>query len=286
MKRSALIIHGGAGAREGAHTNSARYAESLRRILPQAWETLETAGAREAVLHAVRLLEDDPLFNAGLGSRLQRDGVARMSAALMGGERHRFCGVVNIEGVRHPIDVAAALEGSRHRVLAGEHATRYARSLGMPVFDPVTPHRLAEHERRVVGDTGTVGAVAVDEASGIWAATSTGGVGYETPGRVSDTPTVAGTYANGRAGVSCTGIGEHIVDHGGAMRVVIRAVDGLDLGTAIRRTLEEADARELSYGLIAVDSAGLACAGSSRSVTTVWAARDRDGQRDFLDGGG
>ena len=110
MKRSALIIHGGAGAREGAHTNSARYAESLRRILPQAWRTMGSAGAREAVLHAVRLLEDDPLFNAGLGSRLQRDGVARMSAALMGGAERQFCGVVNVEAVRHPIDVAAAAE--------------------------------------------------------------------------------------------------------------------------------------------------------------------------------
>ncbi len=286
MNRSALIIHGGAGAREGAHTNAARYAESLRRILPKAWQTMEIAGAREAVLHAVRLLEDDPLFNAGLGSRLQRDGVARMSAALTGGAEQRFCGVVNVEGVRHPIDVAAALEGARYRVLAGEHATRYARSLGMPEFDPVTPHRLAEHRKRMAGDTGTVGAVAVDEAGRIWAATSTGGVGFETPGRVSDTPTVAGTYADGRAGVSCTGIGEHIVDHGAAVRVAVRVSDGLDLRLAIRRTLDEADARGLSYGLIAVDEEGNAWSGSTRSVTTVWAARDRHGQRDFLDDGG
>jgi L-asparaginase len=283
MKRSALIIHGGAGAREGAHTNSARYAESLRRILPQVWRTMGSAGAREAVLHAVRLLEDDPLFNAGLGSRLQRDGVARMSAALMGGAERQFCGVVNVEAVRHPIDVAAALEGSRYRVLAGEQATRYARSLGMPEFDPVTPHRLAEHRTRMAGETGTVGAVAVDEAGRIWAATSTGGVGFETPGRVSDTPTVAGTYADVRAGVSCTGIGEHIVDHGAAVRVVVRASNGVDLRAAVLRTVEEANARNFSYGLIAVDDEGNVCAGSTRSVTTVWAARNREGQRDFLD---
>jgi L-asparaginase len=285
MKRSALIIHGGAGAREGAHTSSDTYAESLRRILPRAWRTMGRAGAREAVLHAVRLLEDDPLFNAGLGSRLQRDGVARMSAALMDGAEQQFCGVVNIEGVRHPIDVAAALEGSRHRVLAGEQATRYARSLGMPEFDPVTPHRLDEHRQRMAGDTGTVGAVAVDEAGRIWAATSTGGVGFETPGRVSDTPTVAGTYADARAGVSCTGIGEHIVDHGAAIRVVVRTSNGVDLRAAVRRTLEEANVRNFSYGLIAVDHEGNVCAGSSRSVTTVWAARNREGQRDFLDDG-
>jgi L-asparaginase len=282
MKQAALIIHGGAGAREGAHGSDIRYANNLRSILPAAWETLLASGAREAVLQAVRLLEDDPLFNAGLGSRLQRDGVVRMSAALMDGLAGRFSGVINVERVRHPIDVAAALGAEKHSVLAGEHATRYARSLGMPEFDPVTPHRRVEHERRLAGETGTVGAVAVDRDGRIWAATSTGGVGYETPGRVSDSPTVAGTYADAAAGISCTGVGEHIVDHAAAARVVVRVTDGLPLDLGILRTLEEADRRHLEYGLIAVGRDGLARAGSTTGVTTLWAARDRHGQRDFL----
>ena len=128
MDCTALIIHGGAGAREGAHASDERYRESLRRILSLAWEVLESSGARAAVLYAVRLLEDDPLFNAGLGSRLQSDGVARMSAAIMDGDAGRFSGVINVEAVRHPIDVADALGGERYRVLAGEHATRYSGS--------------------------------------------------------------------------------------------------------------------------------------------------------------
>lgn len=282
MNHTALIIHGGAGAREGGHANDARYGESLRRILSLAWGVLENSGAREGVLHAVRLLEEDPLFNAGFGSRLQSDGVARMSAAIMDGAAGRFSGVINVEAVRHPIDVAAVLGGERYTVLAGEHATRYARALGMPEFDPVTPHRLAEYRRRAAGDTGTVGAAALDREGRIWAATSTGGVGFETPGRVSDTPTVAGTYADATCGVSCTGVGEHIVDHAAAARVTVRVADGMDLASAVRRTLQEADARRLAYGLIAVDAQGRTCAGSSESVTTLWAARDAEGQRDFL----
>ncbi len=282
MNRTALIIHGGAGAREGMHTGMADYGRSLERILPAAWDVLQGADAREAVLHAVRLLEDDPLFNAGLGSRLQRDGVARMSAALMDGAGGRFSGVINIERVRHPIDVAAALGSERHRVLAGEHATRFARSLGIPDFDPVTPHRLAEHQRHLAGETGTVGAVAVDRHGRIWAATSTGGVGFETPGRVSDSATVAGTYADTCVGVSCTGIGEHIVDHGAATRIAVRVADGLALEAAIGLTMAEADQRGLEYGLIALDKAGMARAGSTAGVTTLWAARDQGGERNFL----
>jgi L-asparaginase len=283
MNDPAIIIHGGAGAREGIHADFDRYADSLRRILEQAWATLGNDGAREAVLNAVRDLEDDPVFNAGLGSRLQRDGAARMSAALMDGEERRFSGVINIERVRHPIDVAAVLRDRDHCVLAGEHATRFARAEGFEDFDPVTPHRLEEHRRSEEGRSGTVGAVAIDVDGRLWAATSTGGVGYEIPGRVSDTATVAGTYADMTVGVSCTGIGEHIVDHGAAVRVATRVADGACLADAIERTIAEADARRMEYGLIALSGAGVPRSGSTATVTTLWAARDTDGYRDFLD---
>ena len=279
----AIIIHGGAGAREGIHADFGRYADSLRRILGLAWETLIERGAREAVMNAVRELEDDPVFNAGTGSRLQQDGVARMSAALMDGDRGRFSGVINIERVRHPIDVAATLRERDHRVLAGDHATRFARSEGFEDFDPVTDHRREEHRRNVEGRSGTVGAVALDGQGNLWAATSTGGVGYEIPGRVSDSATVAGTYADRSVGVSCTGIGEDIVDHGAAVRVATRVADGSSLAAAIGKTMSEADNRRFEYGLIALSRAGSPLSGSTANVTTLWAARDSDGQRDFLD---
>jgi L-asparaginase len=285
MPVPAIIVHGGAGAREGAHATFRRYAESLERVAEAAWRVLLDAGARAAVLAAVRDLEDDPVFNAGLGSRLQADGVARMSAALMDGVRGRFSGVVNVERIRHPIDVADRLQQERHAVLAGAPATRYAREvLGMPDFDPVTDHRRAEHERRAAGRSGTVGAVAVDRDGALWAATSTGGVGYETPGRMSDSATVAGNYASHAAGVSCTGIGEQIVDHAAAARVVLRVEDGASLDAAVARTIREADERGLEYGLIALGADGRAAVGRTREVTTLWCQRDADGLRGFLDG--
>ena len=109
MGKQVLIIHGGAGAREGHHTTFQLYGQSLDRIVEEAWPILQSEGSRAAVLHAIRLLENDPVFNAGMGSRLQRDGHVRMSAALMDGVGGRFSGVVNVEDVEHPIDIAAAL---------------------------------------------------------------------------------------------------------------------------------------------------------------------------------
>ncbi len=284
MPLPALIIHGGAGAREGTHTTFRRYADSLDRIIEDAWTVLREEGALAAVLRATRDLEDDPVFNAGFGSRLQADGAARMSAALMDGRRGRFSGVINVERVQHPIDVAARLQGEDHAVIGGDPATRYARDvLGLPDFDPVTEHRRDEHARSAAGRSGTVGAVAVDSSGELWAATSTGGVGYETPGRVSDSATVAGNYASAAAGVSCTGIGEQIVDHAAAARVVLRVEDGAGLDDAVARSMAEADARGMEYGLIALDAAGHAVAGRTRDVTTLFCIRDASGRRGFLD---
>ena len=284
MKLPALIIHGGAGAREGAHTTFRRYADSLDRIVEDAWRVLEREGARASVLNAIRALEDDPIFNAGLGSRLQRDGEARMSAALMNGPSGLFSGVINVERIQHPIDVADALQAAPHAVLSGHGATLYAReTLGMADFDPATAHRREEHEAHLAGRTGTVGAVAVDAGGALWAGTSTGGVGYETPGRVSDSATVAGNYANADVGVSCTGIGEEIVNHAAAARVVLRVEEGAAVIDAVERTIREADARGLEYGLIALDRQGNAVAGRTREMTTLYCSRDALGRKSFLD---
>lgn len=283
MSGPALLIHGGAGRQEGSHAGRQRYAERLDTILARCWPALVAGGAREAVLVAVRALEDDPLFNAGLGSKLQADGVIRMSAALMDGHNGRFSGVINVERIRHPIDLADALSGDLHTVVAGEQAGRLARSLGMVDFDPATPHRLGEHARGQRGEWGTVGAVALDAGGRLVAGTSTGGIGYELPGRVSDSATVAGTYAGTAAAVSCTGVGEQIVNHAAAARVVVRVEDGGELGTAAAATLREAAGRGYHYGLIAVDAGGRMFAGQTPGTVTLWAGRDPAGARNFLD---
>lgn len=277
-----LVIHGGAGAREGAHSRYEEYAEHLIAILERSYLILQQSDARAAMLHAVRALEDDPIFNAGTGSRIQRDGRIRMSAAMMGAAALELSGVINIEEVAHPIEVAQLLAGERHRVLAGEGAQRFAREHGIAAHDPATPHRRAEFENRHAGTRGTVGAVALDGDGDLWVGTSTGGVGYELPGRVSDSATVAGTYAGPTLGVSCTGTGEHIVNHAAAARVVTRVEDGFTLDEAVSKTIAEANTRGFEYGLIALDRSGMVATGETEGITALFAIHDGTTIRTFL----
>lgn len=270
----ALIIHGGAGMREGRHAKLVEYAEHLQQIINRSYPLLLGEGAEAAVLDAIRRLEDDPLFNAGTGSRLQSDGRVRMSAALMDSQRKKLAGVMNIENVRHPIDLANHLMTERYSMLCGDQATRYARTLDIAEYDPVTAHRQQEFNERNSGKTGTVGAVAVDAKGVICAGTSTGGVGFETPGRVSDSATVAGTYTSANVGVSCTGVGEHIVNHAVAARIVTRVDDGLTLDEALAKTITEANQRYYQYGLISLDRNGRWAVNQTRGVTTLFAVHD------------
>jgi L-asparaginase len=251
-----LIIHGGAGGLKAGMAHYREIRDALVTSLEEAFRILRDRGAREAVLHAVRLLEDQDLFNAGTGSKLQADGEIRMSAGLMEGATGRFSGVINVQHIRHPIDVAAHLSDQEHTVLAGEQATDYCHRHRMPRYNPETPARRREYEEKRRGLHGTVGAVALDRDGRIVAGTSTGGMGYETPGRVSDSPTVAGTYASSRAGVSCTGRGEHIVNQAAAARVVTRVEDGLSLPEAVARTIREGSEFRYEYGLIGLDREG------------------------------
>ncbi|MCG8432551.1 MAG: isoaspartyl peptidase/L-asparaginase [Gammaproteobacteria bacterium] len=269
-----LIIHGGMGSREGDHALFEEYAEHLRRIVKDSYEILQSGTAQEAVRAAVRKLEDDAIFNAGTGSRLQRDGEARMSAAIMDTKQNIFAGVMNIQKVRNPIEVAARLVEEPHHVLAGLEATAYARSIGVPEYDPVTVHRLREHKQKEKGSKGTVGAVAIDAHGVICAGTSTGGVGYEIPGRVSDSATVAGNYARKGIGVSCTGIGEDIVNHAAAARLAVRAGYGGSLIQAAESVIAEAAVDGFEYGFIAVNQNGDWVAEQTHEVTTLFAVYD------------
>ena len=218
IPRPVLLIHGGAGNRS-APKRLAQVRRSLRAICLEAYEYLRTHSAFESVAFAVRQLEDDPLFNAGTGSFLQRDGRVRMSASIMDGCSRRFASVLNIEQVKNPILVAKTLLRERDRSLAGPWATRFAQSLGFPTGGLITPTRLRQWQQQRQQDHGTVGAVALDGAGRLAAATSTGGKGCERPGRVSDSGLPVGTYADEHAAISCTGIGEDIMDEGLAIRL-------------------------------------------------------------------
>ena len=277
MAIPAVVAHGGAGAGPERLAN-------VERAVAIAAGILDSGGsAIEAAVEACVVLEDDPVFNAGTGSRLQRDGVARMSAAIMDNEDHVLSGVINVERVQNPIVVADKLRDATHTMLAGDHATAFARSQNIEEFDVVTDHRRQEWKDGLTGRTGTVGAVAVDDNGVLCAETSTGGLGHETPGRVSDAPTVAGTYACKAMGISCTGVGEEIVYQAVAARIATRTLDGADLESAASRTIREGDDHGYRYGLIALDSGGHHFTGQTAEITTLFAVIDETGTTTFTD---
>jgi L-asparaginase len=248
--KPALIVHG--GIRTGIREKTKR--DNLIRVAAAAFDILKHSGAFEAVREAVSQLEDDPLFNAGIGSHIQNDGKIRMSAALMDGKRGKFAGIINIENVK-PSPVLKYLIEEENTVLAGKPAADYAISKGLSGdYHPETAERRKEFEKKKSSLTGTVGAVARDDSGIICACTSTGGIGNEIPGRAGDSPTVAGTYASPFAGVSCTGRGEHILNMAAAARIVTRVTDGASLERAARKTIEEAGVFGYRFGFIAIDA--------------------------------
>ncbi|MDG2180771.1 MAG: isoaspartyl peptidase/L-asparaginase [Mariniblastus sp.] len=278
-----LIIHGGAGRMEGRGFSDADYCTSLDRIVRQGFSILQEHGARVAVLNAIRLLESDTIFNAGTGSKLQRDGQVRMSAALIDSTDGIFSGVANIRNVEHPIDVADLLRSEDYHVLDGGEAMDFARQKGIPYHNPTTAHRLKEYREGLLGETGTVGAVALDSQGTICAGTSTGGVGFELPGRLGDTATVAGTYASHVAAVSCTGKGEDIVNLAVAARIVTRVQDGIELREAVQKLIDDANEKNCSFGLISLDAAGNFVVGNTQNIRVLYSHNDGQVVKMFSD---
>jgi L-asparaginase len=253
-----IIIHGGFFS-ESSTNQETKIAKqkSLERIVKSAYEFLKSHSALETVVFAVTQLEDDELFNAGIGSQIQSDGKIRMSAALMDGETQKMSGVINIEEVKNPIQVAAILMKEDDRVLGGSGATTYARKNGFEVFSTEIPQRKAEYQAKLKSlGTGTVGCVAVDNNGKLAVATSTGGKGFELVGRVSDSATVAGNYANANCAVSLTGVGEDIVSNATAAKIVTRVTDGFTLENAFKKTFSELLPFDGFAGAIAIDNLG------------------------------
>jgi len=267
-----LVIHGGAGSLEGKTAQAQNIHQSLCIIWEKTFEILKEKNAKEAVIHGIRLLEDDPVFNAGTGSKLQADGKVRMSAALMDGVKNKFSGVINVQNIRFPIEAAALLSKEKNSVLSADQATNFCRIHGFDEHDPITHSRLQEYEQKSNGSHGTVGIVALDNKGNIIAGTSTGGIGNEIPGRVSDSPTVAGTYASSKAGVSCTGIGEEITQQAVAAKIVTRVEDGMSLNGAVSKTMMESDYFNYSFGLISLDANGQIEVGKTSELGEVYYA--------------
>jgi len=258
MPTPKIIIHGGFFS-EFSQTETIKKAKqkALLRIVGEAYKYLQKHSALQSVVYAVKLLEDDALFNAGIGSQIQSDGKIRMSASVMDGISQKFAGVINIENIQNPILVAEKLLAYDDRVLSGEGANLFAQQQGFPFFSTETPERRAEYEtKKASKGIGTVGCVALDENGHLAVATSTGGKGFEMVGRISDSATTAGNFANNVCAVSCTGVGEDIVSASLASKIVVRRTDGQTLAEAFKRSFEELAVFNGFAGAIAIDREG------------------------------
>lgn len=253
-----IIIHGGFFSESDQnHKVKTAKQNSLKAIARTAFEYLQSNSALDTVTYAVSLLENDELYNAGTGSQIQGDGIIRMSAAVMSGETEKMSGVINIQRVKNPVLVARELMEEDDRILGGSGAKKYAAEHGFENFSTEIPKRRQEYEEKLKnGGTGTVGCVAIDREGKLAAATSTGGKGFELPGRISDSATVAGNYANSACAVSCTGVGEDIVSNATAAKIVTRVTDGLSLKDAFAKTFDELKTIDGFAGAIAIDSKG------------------------------
>lgn len=233
----AIIVHSGAGEIDPAGI-PARLA-GCRAAAEAGYAVLKGNGrALDAVQAAVVELENNPLFNAGRGSTLNRDGRVETDAAVMDGATLRAGAVAAVSGVRNPVRLArAVMEASPHVLLMGEGAQRFALQHGIELCDPqdlVVPAQREHWEK----EHGTVGAVALDVHGHLAAATSTGGVFDKLPGRVGDSPLIGcGTYADGHAAVSCTGLGEDIMRTTLARHAAYLCEQGMDAAAAARKAL-------------------------------------------------
>jgi beta-aspartyl-peptidase (threonine type) len=274
---TAILVHGGAGlvaverhdrvragVRAAAHAGNAILADG--------------GSALDAVVAAVRVLEDDPEFNAGTGSALTRDGSVETDAAVMDGATQRVGAVAAVPDLGCAIALArAVLDGGEHAILAGPAAWRFAAERGIapaPAGSLITERQRTrlhdELARRGLG--GTVGAVARDCEGRLAAATSTGGIAFKRSGRVGDSPIPgAGTWADGHAAISATGNGEAILRVALARGVAARVAAGIALADAAAAALYELQAiTGGTAGLVAVTVGARMAAQLSPTMPVAW----------------
>jgi L-asparaginase / beta-aspartyl-peptidase len=236
-----LVIHGGAGTIKRENMTPERetaYREGLNQALEAGYAVLESGGASlDAVIAAIKVMEDNPLFNAGKGAVFTNEGKNELDASIMDGSNLMAGAVAGVTTIKNPITAAyAVMTKSEHVMMAGKGAEKFAQEQGLEIVDPsyffdsirweqlqrVKGKELGKEANNIdpyvdpyVKDRkfGTVGAVALDRNGNIAAGTSTGGMTNKKYGRVGDAPIIgAGTYANNATcGVSATGHGEYFI---------------------------------------------------------------------------
>lgn len=273
-----LALHGGAGVIERANMppeKEARYRASLTQALEVGQKVLSGGGsALEAVEATARVLEDDPLFNAGRGAVIAADGKAYLDAAIMDGGTMKAGAVAGVTRTKNPIRLARrVMDKTRHVFLAGEGADAFSLAQGLEQVDPsyfLTPERQKAFEawkaKNLAGIDrshlyGTIGVVALDSDGHLAAATSTGGLMGKQWGRIGDAPVIgAGTYArDGDCAVSATGTGEYFIRDSAARQVCDRVRWNKEtIDQAAYNTIMSVGALGGDGGLIAMDKDGKA----------------------------
>lgn len=253
-----VLVHGGAGAWQRGSGHLARAREVCERAASAGCDALASGGSvLDAVEAAVRLLEDAPMMNAGRGSLPNADGVVELDAMIMDGATLGVGAVAAVQRLRNPITLARhVMTDTPHVLLAGEGASALADRIGLPRCsndDLIVPRNAP------VAASDTVGAVAIDDAGKLAAATSTGGIPGKLPGRVGDSPIAgAGGYAdNATAAVSATGDGEAFIKLVISKHVCDQVAAGLSAQAACDAAMRLVEARlGASGGIIAIDRAG------------------------------
>ncbi len=277
-----LVIHGGAGTirRENMTPElEAAYRNSLMQALNAGYVILQEGGSSvDAVEAAIRVLEDDSLFNAGKGAVLDSKGAASLDASIMSGSDLNAGAVAAVRRVKHPISLArAVMEKSPHVMLVGDGAEEFAQEQGLELVPPdyfITFRKLQQWKaiKAQEGSSqasmeevpprnafGTVGAVALDKAGNLAAGTSTGGMMNKKYGRVGDSPIIgAGTYANNlTCAVSATGHGEYFIRSVATHTIhALMAYKKMSLQEATEAVLKQIEEMGGSGGVIAVDRQG------------------------------
>lgn len=273
----AIIVHGGAHSIPEAKIEA--HNVGCIRAVDAGVAVLEKGGSSvDAVEAAIRVLEDDPTFNAGYGSMLNSEGEAEMDAAIMEGSALNAGAVASLRGVRHPISVAREVMTTAHVLLAGEGARRFAEERACELCAPeemVHEEMLREWQAsRKVRGSDTVGAVALDTHGTFACGTSTGGLMHKMPGRIGDSPLIGlGLYADNMAGAcSMTGDGEYIMRLALAHRIVSAMCHGEDADRAAEEAIAVM-ARRVGgeAGCIVLDKQGrIGIAHNAEHLATAW----------------
>jgi len=278
---TALILHGGAGARR--ERNYDAEVVHMRQVVEAMKARLDAgASALDVAVEAVVMLEDSGLYVAGRGASPNLAGAYELDASLMDGATRKAGSVAALQGFRNPVVAArAVMDRTPHVMLAGEGAALFAHDQGLePIGDEAAWFTHAgkgedNHPPGVLGH-GTVGCCVLDSEGRLAAATSTAGVFGKMPGRVGDTPIpAAGTWADEAAAVSCTGQGEYFIRVAAAAQTAWRVEAGQSLAEASQAVIDQIGGMGGDGGLIALDRAGnIAAPFNSQGMKRAWLTMD------------